>query len=58
MGNPKGFIQVQRKAAGYRPLNERVYDFGEVEQTLNEQDRRDQASRWTAAYLSASGDAR
>jgi glutamate synthase (NADPH/NADH) small chain len=45
MGNPKGFLQVQRKAAGYRPLNERIYDFGEVEQTLNEQDRRDQASR-------------
>jgi glutamate synthase (NADPH) small chain len=45
MGNPKGFLQVQRKTAGYRPLNERIYDFGEVEQTLNEQDRRDQASR-------------
>jgi glutamate synthase (NADPH) small chain len=45
MGNPKGFIQIPRKTAGYRPLNERVYDFGEVEQTLNEQDRRDQASR-------------
>ena len=45
MGNPKGFIQIQRKTAGYRPLNERIYDFGEVEQTLNEQDRQDQASR-------------
>ena len=45
MGNPKGFLQVQRKTAGYRPLNERVYDFGEVEQTLNEQDRQDQAAR-------------
>jgi glutamate synthase (NADPH) small chain len=45
MGNPKGFLQVARKTAGYRPLNERVYDFGEVEQTLNEQDRQDQASR-------------
>lgn len=45
MGNPKGFIQIQRKVAGYRPLNERTSDFGEVEQTLNEQDRRDQASR-------------
>ena len=45
MGNPKGFIQIPRKTAGYRPLNERVYDFGEVEQTLNEQDRRDQAAR-------------
>jgi glutamate synthase (NADPH/NADH) small chain len=45
MGNPKGFIQIERKTAGYRPLNERIYDFGEVEQTLNEQDRKDQASR-------------
>jgi glutamate synthase (NADPH/NADH) small chain len=45
MGNPKGFIQIQRKIAGYRPLNERTSDFGEVEQTLNEQDRQDQAAR-------------
>ncbi len=45
MGNPKGFMQIGRKAAGYRPLNERIYDYGEVEQTLNEQDRKDQASR-------------
>jgi glutamate synthase (NADPH/NADH) small chain len=45
MGNPKGFLQIQRKVAGYRPLNERIYDFGEVEQTLNEQDRQDQAAR-------------
>ncbi len=45
MGNPKGFIQIPRKTAGYRPQNERIYDFGEVEQTLNEQDRRDQAAR-------------
>jgi glutamate synthase (NADPH/NADH) small chain len=45
MGNPKGFMMIQRKTAGYRPLNERVYDFGEVEQTLNEEDRRGQAAR-------------
>jgi glutamate synthase (NADPH/NADH) small chain len=45
MGNPKGFIQIPRKTAGYRPQNERIYDYGEVEQTLNEQDRRDQAAR-------------
>ncbi len=45
MGNPKGFMQIDRKAAGYRPLNERIDDYGEVEQTLNEKDRRDQASR-------------
>ncbi len=45
MGNPKGFIEINRKVAGYRPLNERTSDFSEVEQTLNEQDRKDQASR-------------
>lgn len=45
MGNPKGFMQIQRKVAGYRPPNERTSDFSEVEQTLNEQDRRDQAAR-------------
>ena len=45
MGNPKGFIEIGRKEGGYRPLNERIYDYGEVEQTLNENDRKDQASR-------------
>lgn len=45
MGNPKGFLQITRKTAGYRPVNERTSDFSEVEQTLNEQDRRDQAAR-------------
>ncbi len=57
MGNPKGFLLIQRKTAGYRPLNERIYDFGEVEQTLNEQDRQDQAAgAWIAVFPSASGD--
>jgi glutamate synthase (NADPH/NADH) small chain len=45
MGDPKGFIKVARKTSGYRPLHERIYDYGEVEQTLNEEDRRLQASR-------------
>ena len=45
MGNPKGFIEIERKLGGYRPVNERIFDYGEVEQTLNENDRRDQASR-------------
>jgi len=45
MGNPKGFIEIERKVGGYRPVNERIFDFGEVEQTLNENDRKDQASR-------------
>ncbi len=45
MGDPRGFITVPRKEAGYRPARERIFDFGEVEQTLNEKDRRMQASR-------------
>lgn len=45
MGDPRGFMKVTRKESGYRPLNERIYDYGEVEQTLNEDDRRLQASR-------------
>jgi glutamate synthase (NADPH/NADH) small chain len=45
MGNPKGFMLIRRKEAGYRPLNERIYDWGEVEQTLDDKDRIDQASR-------------
>jgi glutamate synthases, NADH/NADPH, small subunit len=45
MGNPKAFINIPRKNAGYRPVNERIYDFGEVEQTLNREDRKLQASR-------------
>jgi len=36
---------IRRKEAGYRPLNERVYDYGEVEQTLGDSDRIDQAAR-------------
>ncbi len=45
MGNPKAFLTVPRKEAGYRPINDRIQDFGEVEQTLNTKDRQEQASR-------------
>ena len=45
MGNPKGFIEIERKEGGYRPTKERIFDYSEVEQTLNENDRKDQASR-------------
>ncbi|MFR9166774.1 MAG: glutamate synthase subunit beta [Dysgonomonas sp.] len=45
MGNPKAFLTIKRKEAGYRPRQERILDFGEVEQTLNTEDRRQQASR-------------
>ncbi len=45
MGNPKAFLTVARKEAGYRPVHDRIHDFGEVEQTLNTKDRQEQASR-------------
>ena len=45
MGNPKAFLTVPRKEAGYRPVQDRIRDFGEVEQTLNTKDRQEQASR-------------
>ena len=45
MGNPKAFLKIHRQEAGYRPLHDRIHDFGEVEQTLNTHQRREQASR-------------
>ncbi|MDE5673346.1 MAG: glutamate synthase, partial [Duncaniella sp.] len=45
MGNPTAFLNIPRKEAGYRPIHDRVNDYGEVEQTLNTEDRRLQASR-------------
>ena len=45
MGNPKAFLPIPRQEAGYRPVHDRIHDFGEVEQTLNSKDRRTQASR-------------
>jgi len=45
MADPKGFINIPRKEGGNRPISERVDDYGEVEQTLNQEDRVLQASR-------------
>ena len=45
MGNPKAFLSVPRQEAGYRPVHERIADYGEVEQTLNSSERKLQASR-------------
>jgi glutamate synthase (NADPH/NADH) small chain len=36
---------VPRQEAGYRPIHDRIHDFGEVEQTLNTRERKLQASR-------------
>ncbi len=45
MGNPKAFLTIPRQEAGYRPIHDRIADFGEVEQTLNSSERKLQASR-------------
>lgn len=45
MGNPKAFLTISRQEAGYRPVHDRINDFGEVEQPLNTSDRKLQASR-------------
>ena len=54
MGNPKAFLEIPRQEAGYRPIHDRIHDFGEVEQTLNTRERKLQASRckgdWELAY--------
>lgn len=45
MGNHKAFLEIPRQEAGYRPVHDRIHDYGEVEQTLNMHQRREQASR-------------
>ena len=45
MGDPKAFLHIPRQEAGYRPIHERITDFSQVEQTLNSNDRKLQASR-------------
>jgi len=45
MGDPKGFIKIKRQEAGYRPVEERVNDYSEVEKHLPDDARRMQASR-------------
>ena len=45
MGKLKAFMEVPRLEAGYRPIHDRIQDFGEVEQTLNTHNRKMQASR-------------
>lgn len=45
MGNSKAFLTIHRQEAGYRPVHDRIADFGEVEQTLNTGARVLQASR-------------
>ena len=37
--------KIHRQEAGYRPIHDRIHDFGEVEQTLSTRERKLQASR-------------
>ncbi|MCX5715966.1 MAG: glutamate synthase subunit beta [Candidatus Omnitrophica bacterium] len=45
MGDPKGFLTVKRKAAEYRPVCERIKDYGEVTVPRPEGYSKEQASR-------------
>ena len=44
-GGGAAFMTIHRQEAGYRPVHDRIHDFGEVEQTLNSRERKLQASR-------------
>ncbi len=45
MGDPKGFLKYRRQETGYRPVEERVNDYSEVEKHLPDEARRLQAAR-------------
>ncbi|MDR2480145.1 MAG: glutamate synthase subunit beta [Treponema sp.] len=45
MGDPKGFLKIKRQVSGYRPVEERINDYSEVETCLSDGDRRSQAAR-------------
>ena len=45
MGKPEGFMQVPRRTAGYRPVEERVRDFKAVELLLSDEEVHDQMAR-------------
>lgn len=45
MGNPRGFLEIDREESGYRPVEERLNDYSEVEKQLPDERRRRQAAR-------------
>ncbi len=45
MGKPRGFIEIPRKEPGYRPKEERVRDFNEVEKRFSDEELREQSAR-------------
>ena len=45
MGDPQGFLKVKRQDPGYRPVDERLKDYKEVEKDLSDAEIKEQASR-------------
>jgi len=45
MGNPRGFIEIERNEPGYRTVDERIKDFKEVEKSLSNKELEQQADR-------------
>jgi len=45
MGDPTGFLKVERKGPSYRPVEERLQDYREIPRPLSEDQTRLQASR-------------
>ena len=45
VGGEASFLTIHRQEAGYRPIQDRIHDFSEVEQTLSTRERKLQASR-------------
>ena len=45
MANPRGFLEVHRVKSPERTPEERVHDYGEIYQTLPEEELREQAGR-------------
>ena len=45
MGKITGFLELQRKKPGRRPVDERVQDYKEFEGTLDDAEIRDQGAR-------------
>lgn len=45
MGKPRGFLEVKRETAAYRPVCERVKDYSDVVKPRSDRVSRDQASR-------------
>ncbi|GBG94778.1 glutamate synthase small subunit [Ligilactobacillus salitolerans] len=45
MSDPRGFMKYERKDNPFRPIGERIKDFNELEDELDEKERRKQAAR-------------